>query len=55
MKMLYHCEECGCREFIIDDGFDTDSETVLLVPRVYPPYCPYCGKKDGVKFIREDE
>ena len=52
MNLLYQCDDCA-REFIINDGFDEDTETVLLVPKVYPPYCPYCGKKDGIKFVRE--
>ena len=51
MALLYHCNECECegREFIIVDSEEEDT----LVPKVYPPYCPYCGKKDGVEFVRE--
>ena len=46
-SLLYHCNDCEGREFIIVD----DEEA--LVPKTYPPYCPYCGKKDGVEFVRE--
>ena len=47
MNLLYHCNDCDGREFIIVD----DEEA--LVPKMYPPYCPYCGKKDVVEYIRE--
>ena len=49
---LYRCGDCGDREFIIADSEELPVEQ-NQVPRVYPPYCPYCGKKDKVNFIRE--
>jgi len=36
---------------LIDTKPQVDIE---LVPKVYPPYCPYCGRKDDVKFVREN-
>ena len=50
-EMTYHCNDCGGREFVIVDEPEIPNEEAL-VPRVYSPYCPYCGKKDGVEFIK---
>lgn len=47
--LLYLCNNCGGREFVIVETEIPDEE---LVPRVYPPYCPYCGNKDEVEFIK---
>ena len=48
----YLCNDCGGREFVIVDEPETPDEEAL-VPRMYPPYCPYCGSKDGVVYLEE--